>query len=283
MKIGTLADWFGVGLLEGIRESERCGATGVQVYADNKLNPDRITSDQLRILKRTLADCHQEVTALCGELGGFGLEIAAENPAKIVYLKKVIDLACELDSRVITTHIGVVPASSDDPTYAIMKEAMQEIGAYAAERGAFIAVETGPENMDRLSAFIDDCGKGCAINFDPANLHMVSGVDPVSEVAIAGSRIVHTHAKDGVCLKPADAGEYYHGFAVGGLEWASRHTNHKETPLGEGGIDWDQYLTALHKTGYDGYLTIEREVKNGADDIRMAVGFLRQKLEKLGF
>ena len=283
MKIATLADWFGVGLIEGIRESQRCGATGVQVYADNELNPKNVTPEKLAELKQTLAECQQEVTALCGELGGFGLEIEADNAEKIAYLKAVVDLAAELDCHVVTTHIGVVPASKDDPTYAVMKKAMQEIGAYAAERNACIAVETGPECMARLSAFIDDCGEGCAINFDPANLHMVSGADPVPEVAVAGKRIVHTHAKDGICLDPADPGEYYHGFAVGGLEWARRHTNHKETPLGEGGIDWDKYLTALHDIGYDGYLTIEREVKNGAEDIRMAVGFLREKLEKLGF
>ena len=73
-KIGTLADWFGVGLIEGIRESERCGASGVQIYAWNELDPNRITLDEIRKVKQTARDCSQEITALCAELGGHGLE-----------------------------------------------------------------------------------------------------------------------------------------------------------------------------------------------------------------
>ena len=64
-KIATLADWFGVGLIEGIRESERCGATGVQIYAAGELDPRTLGKDELSRVKRTLSDCHQTVTALC--------------------------------------------------------------------------------------------------------------------------------------------------------------------------------------------------------------------------
>ena len=105
-KIGTLADWFGVGLLEGIRESERCGATGVQIYAWNELNPLTITAEELKRIKKTAVDCHQEITALCGELGGHGLEIAKDNGKKLEYLKRTVDVALELDCNVVTTHIG---------------------------------------------------------------------------------------------------------------------------------------------------------------------------------
>ena len=34
-------------LLEGIRESERCGASGVQLYAWNELNPFEITKEKI--------------------------------------------------------------------------------------------------------------------------------------------------------------------------------------------------------------------------------------------
>ena len=54
-----------------------------------------------------------------------------------------------------------------------------------------------------------------------------------------------------------------------------------EMPLGTGDVNFDVYLPALKATGYDGYLTIEREV--GADptaDIAMAVDFLREKIAK---
>ena len=283
MKIATLADWFGVGAIEGIRESEHCGAQGVQLYAADELDPRTLTDVKLSLLKRTLSECGQTVTALCGELGGYGLERAGDNPGKIAYLKAVMDLAVQLDCHVVTTHIGVVPATDDHPRYAVMRDAMREIGAYGASRGVTLAVETGPEKIARLSHFIDDCGEGVGINYDPANIAMVTGDDHVAGVRTANKRIVHTHAKDGVCLKEVDAEWFYHQFAIGGLEGAQALACCEEKPLGEGSVRWDEYLTALHDIGYDGFLTIEREVKNGAEDIRMAVGFLKQKLEKLGF
>jgi len=280
-KIGTLADWFGVGLIEGIRESERCGATGVQIYAAGDLDPRTASAAQVKQVKDTARACSQTVTALCGELGGYGLEKAEDNPEKLDYLKKVIDLGLELDCRVVTTHIGVVPKDRSVPRYAVMRDACMEIGAYAAERGCWIAVETGPEAIDTLSAFIDDCGPGVGVNYDPANIVMVTGVDHVEGVRIAGKRIVHTHAKDGKNLVPVNAESFYHGFAEGGLEWMQSQGVLIETPLGEGDVRWAEYLSALRDVGYDGYLTIEREVKNGAEDIRMAVRFLTEAIAKL--
>lgn len=279
--IATLADWFGVGLIEGIRESERCGAAGVQIYAAGELDPRTITPEMRSKVQRTLRDCRQEVTALCGELGGYGLEKTVDNPGKIAYLKKVIDLGQALGCRVVTTHIGVVPKDRSNPRYEVMRQACAEIGAYAAERGCWIAVETGPEPIDILSAFVDDCGGGVGINYDPANIVMVTGVDHVAGVRIAGRRIVHTHAKDGKNLVPVDAEQFYHGFAEGGLEWMQSQGVLIETPLGEGDVRWPEYLRALRDVGYDGYLTIEREVKNGAEDIRTAVRFLSEQIAKL--
>jgi L-ribulose-5-phosphate 3-epimerase len=280
-KIGTLADWFGKGLMDGIRESERCGAEGVQLYAAGELDPAKATPALVRQVAATARGCGQTIAALCGELGGYGLEKKEANGDKIIYLKKVIDMARELDCHVITTHIGVVPADRKNPEYGIMREALLEIGGYAAANGACIAVETGPEKITTLKALTDSCGAGVAINFDPANIIMITGDDPVQGVFTAGKSIVHTHAKDGVNLEPVDPQYFYHMFAEGGLEWARSHQYARETPLGEGNVPWPEYLAALAKIGYNGFLTIEREVKNGAEDIRKAVSFLQSALLKM--
>ena len=70
-KIATLADWFGVGLIEGIRTSQRCGAEGVQVYAADEFDPRTVSKDMIATVRDTARSCGQTVTALCGELGGF--------------------------------------------------------------------------------------------------------------------------------------------------------------------------------------------------------------------
>ncbi|MDR0452025.1 MAG: sugar phosphate isomerase/epimerase [Treponema sp.] len=282
-KIGTLADWFGLGLLEGIRESGRCGASGVQIYAWNEFNPKTVTPEQLHLVRETAAECAQEITALCGELGGHGLETAPDNPGKIDYLKAVVDLALRLDCRIVTTHIGVVPADKGNPRYRVMQDACGRIGEYALACGAVIAIETGPEPVARLKEFADACGGGIGINYDPANLVMVTRDDEVRGVYTAGNSIVHTHAKDGRCNFYAGPEEVYGLFAQGGIEALTRAQAYfTETPLGEGEVRWPEYLRALRDTGYGGYLTIEREAgANAGEDIRKAVGFLRNAMEEL--
>lgn len=282
MKIGTLADWFGVGLIEGIRESQRCGAQGVQVYAAGELDSMTVTPAQIKDIRDTAKECGQQVVALCGELGGFGLEKAEDNKKKIEYLKRTVELGLELDCRIVTTHIGVVPAEKSHPRYGVMKEACIQIGEFAAKHESCIAVETGPELITTLKAFVDDCGPGMAINYDPANIIMATRDDEVKGVYTAGKSIVHTHAKDGICQHDLPAEEFYHMFAQLGLDEMRAKELSKEMPLGEGNVRWAEYLKALNSIGYDGFLTIEREVKNGAEDIRMAVRYLTKMMKELG-
>jgi sugar phosphate isomerase/epimerase len=57
-----------------------------------------------------------------------------------------------------------------------------------------------------------------------------------------------------------------------------------ETPVGEGAVDFDSYLGALKKTGYDGYFTIEREAgENPGEDIAGALRFIKGKLGRAGY
>ena len=107
---------------------------------------------------------------------------------------------------------------------------------------------------------------------------MVTGQDPVEAVYLLKDYIVHTHAKDGVMLdKNQDPTDVYHAFAVGGVDALNACEGFKEKPLGQGEVDWKNYINALKEIGYDGYLTIERECgDNPAEDIIKATDFLRK-------
>ena len=279
-RIGTLADWFGVGLLEGIRESQRCGAEGVQIYAAGEFDPRTVSRSTVAEVRATARACGQAVTALCGELGGFGLERPEENPEKLAYLRRTLELADALDCRVVTTHIGVVPEDNTCETYQRMKAACRELGDYAASVGVTFAIETGPEKPETLAAFIRDVGsKGIGVNLDPANLVMVTGCDPVAAVYTLKDFIVHTHAKDGVMLQQADTHKVYNFFAEGGIGDLRLDEYFKELPLGDGDVPFDKYLDALEDIGYSGFLTVEREC--GADpyaDIKRAVDYLKSNI-----
>ena len=64
----------------------------------------------------------------------------------------------------ITTHIGVVPASADHPRYQVMQEACFQLSRYADEMEAHFAIETGPETAQTLKGFfrlpgLEGCGR----------------------------------------------------------------------------------------------------------------------------
>ena len=214
-------------------------------------------------------------------MGGYGFEIAEDNAERIEKTKRIIDLAVEFGAKVVTTHIGVIPEEKTHPRYEVMLAALTECGLYAKEKGVTLAIETGPEKAKTLLSFIEDTKGGVGVNLDPANFTMVTGQDAVEAVYLLKDYIVHTHAKDGRMLnKNQNPADVYHAFAVGGVDALNACEGFEELPLGEGDVDWDNYLKALKEIGYDGFLTIERECgEDPASDIDKATTFLKAKLQ----
>lgn len=280
--IGIMADSLHLPFEASLAKCRELGADGVQLYAvEGEMAPENQTAATIAEKRHILAECGLEVSALCGDLGGHGFAVASENPQKIERSKRIVDLALELGGSIVTTHIGVVPEDVQSERYKVMQEACNELAAYAHQNGAWFAIETGPEPADRLRAFLDSLDtKGVGVNLDPANLVMVTDDDPVAAVYTLAPYIVHTHAKDGVLLQKTDPQIIYDFFAEGGIGDMRLEEYFLETPLGQGKVPFDSYLSALKEIHYAGYLTIEREV--GADpiaDIRTAVAFLQSRIQ----
>ena len=274
MKIGVMVESFRQGLHGGLDAAARLGVDGVQMYATaGETHPDTLVGAARKDLLKHVRDMGLEFAAICADFGhGFG--DAAANAKLIEESKKVVDLTAELHCGVVTTHIGVVPSDASHPRYAVMRDACRTLAEYGASKGVTFAVETGPETAAVLGAFLDDIAlpKGLGVNFDPANLVMVCREDIPAAVERLGKYIVHTHAKDGVFIKQADVEKLYGNE----LKWGEYL---KEVPLGEGQVPFADYLAALKRVNYDGYLTIEREVGDDPTaDIACAVDFLRKLL-----
>ena len=260
MKIGVITDCFKKPLTEALALASQLRFDGVQIYATTgEFSPQTLTPERKEEIKTQLADCGLEISALCGDMGGYGYQIEADNPERIEKTKAIIDLAVEFGTNVITTHIGVIPSDRKHPRYQTMLKALNACGSYAKEKGVTLAIETGPETAATLKMFLEDTIGGVGINLDPANFVMVTGQDPVEAVELLGSYIVHTHIKDGIMLKKTDPQIIYDHFAEGGIEALNVADYFIETPLGEGKVDFPRYIAALRKAGFDGYLTIERE------------------------
>lgn len=260
MKIGVITDCFKLPLGESIPLAGELGFDGVQIYATTgEFSPETLTAQRKSEVRAQLAAAGLEISALCGDMGGHGYEIEADNAERIEKTKAIIDLAVEFGTSVITTHIGVIPDDRNHPRYQVMLNALNACGSYAKDKGVTLAIETGPETAPTLKMFLDDTTGGVGVNLDPANFVMVTGQDPVEAVELLGKYIAHTHVKDGKLLKKTDPKIIYDCFAEGGIEALNVADYFIETPLGEGHVDFPKYLAALRKVGFDGYLTIERE------------------------
>lgn len=277
LKIGVLVDSFRVGVAKGLEKAAKVGAQGVQLYATTgELAPENMTAAKINEVKDIAASNGLVIAAICGDLGGGGFRNAKDNPWKIEKSKRIMDLALELGSKVVTTHIGVVPAEMND-TRKIMAQACEELAGYGDNVGAYFAIETGPEPATVLKGFLDGLSaKAVRVNFDPANLAMVIGEDAAVSAEILKDYIVHTHAKDGILLHKTNPEIIYGHLEHDSIEEIEYF---REVPLGEGDVDFDKYLAVLKKANWNGFLTIEREVgENPEADIIKAVEFLRNKI-----
>lgn len=272
-QIGVMLDSFRLKTEDAIKKAAEIGANGLQMYATTgEFSPENMSAEKRRELLKNVKDNGLVFSALCGDLGrGFGDRDL--NPQLIEKSKRILDLAKDLETDVVTTHIGVIPADKNHDRYKIMQEACFQLAAYADSLNAHFAIETGPEIANTLKGFLDGLhSRGVAVNLDPANFVMVTGDDPVKAVYTLKDYIVHTHAKDGRKLCDVNPEIIYRVID----EEAHSGKAYIELPLGEGDVDFKNYLKALNDIGYHGFLTIEREVgENPVNDIVLASDFLK--------
>ncbi|HML47651.1 MAG TPA: TIM barrel protein, partial [Clostridia bacterium] len=144
--------------------------------------------------------------------------------------------------RQVATHAGFLPENPQDPEYPGMIEALREVAQDYASRGQYLLFETGQETPTALVRAIGDIGTGnLGVNLDPANLLMYGKANPVDALDLLGPYVMDVHAKDGEY--PTDG----HSLGV-------------EKALGEGRVNFPALVARLKAFGYDGALTIEREI-----------------------
>lgn len=255
-----MVESFRMGFAGGVKKAAEIGVHGIQAYATyGDLDVEGMTDIKIKEALDIVKSHGLVFSAICGDFG-HGFTDPDKNKIYVEKSKRVIDLAKRLECNIVTTHIGTVTAE-ESRTKEIMRGACRELAEYADSIESAFAVETGPERAEVLYEFLESLGAGgVRVNFDPANLVMLIGDDPAAAAKILGKYIVHTHAKDGI----------------------KQDKGYLELPLGEGGVNFDTYLPALKSTGFDGFLTIEREVGESPErDIRQAVKFLNEKLQMI--
>ena len=159
-------------------------------------------------------------------------------------------------------HLGFVPHDAADQRFKDAVTATQEICDHCLPHKQAIHLETGQEPGDSLLAFLEAVDRpNIFINFDPANMILYGCGEPLPALRKVGKYVRSVHCKDG---KWSDQP---------GVTWG------EEVPLGEGDVDFREFLAILDEIGFEGPLTIEREIPDDPErqknEIAAGLEFLR--------
>ena len=181
-----------------------------------------------------------------------GLMPEATRAERLAELKEIADFARLLSSDAtahgggmlpVGLHIGFVPHDEADPGFAQIVAATREACDHCGEHGQNVHLETGQEPADALLQFLEAVDRpNLFINFDPANMILYGCGEPLPALRKVGRYVRSVHCKD--------------------ARWSDQpgDTWGEETPLGEGAVDFRRFLSVLDEIGYQGPLTIEREI-----------------------
>ncbi|MBQ7901989.1 MAG: sugar phosphate isomerase/epimerase [Clostridia bacterium] len=170
------------------------------------------------------------------------------------------DFAQKIGVTNVATHVGFIPETPNTREYHSLICSLRYIATSLKSKGQYFLFETGQETPVTLRRAIEDIGTdNLGINLDPANLILYGKANPIDALEVFGSYVRDIHGKDG-CY-PTNGREL-------GLE----------TPIGEGKVNFPAFVAKLKEIGYDGPITIEREISGEQQikDIKAAKVYLEK-------
>jgi sugar phosphate isomerase/epimerase len=194
-----------------------------------------------------------------------GLVPRTTRTARMDALKQTSDFAAMLDIPCVQTHCGFIPEDPADPLYEEAVFAIREVAQHCAGNKQMFLMETGQETPTTMSRAIKDVDQpNLGVGLDTANLILYGKANPVDAVDIVGPHVRSIHAKDGRWpTDPMKLGE--------------------EVLIGTGLVDFEKVFTKLHKLGYTGAVTIERETSGPQQiaDVRNEKVYLERILTRV--
>lgn len=255
-KLGIRLESLNLPLRQALAEAARLGVAGVQVDAVGDLAPDRLSQTGRKAFRHLLRSHNLELTAVGCPLRR-GLDTTENQQPRLEHVRKVMALSYDLGPRVTIVEAGQVPEKTEDTRYLTLRESLLDLARHGDRTGAALALETGLESGETLASFLKTFDSGALqVNLDPANL-LLHGFDPIASTRALHGLIAHIHAKDARAASVSRAA--------------------REVALGNGDIDWLQFLAVLEEVEYRGWLTIERETGDTRlADVATGVAFLRR-------
>ena len=194
-----------------------------------------------------------------------GLVPPGTRAARIDALRQASDFAKMVGIEQVQTHCGFIPEDPADALYPGSVEAVRTVAQHCQGNGQYFLMETGQETPTTMSRMIRDVGlPNLGVGLDTANLILYGKANPVDAVDILGPHVRSIHAKDGRWpTDPSQLGE--------------------EVLIGKGLVDFRAVFTRLHRAGYTGAVTIERETSGAQqiEDVRQEKLYLEKILNEV--
>ncbi len=185
------------------------------------------------------------------------------------HLKKVIDAANMLGVELVGTFIGRDIRKSVEQNIEEFEKVFKPIIAYAESKNVKLMIENCPmvgwQQEEKIGNIFYSpqlwreifriTPNSFGINYDPSHLHWL-GIDYVKVLEEFKDRIFHVHAKDTEINQQLlnYQGIFGHfGTNLHGKSWWIYRLP------GFGEIDWQEFIKALKKVGYDFVISIEHE------------------------
>jgi L-ribulose-5-phosphate 3-epimerase len=185
--------------------------------------------------------------------------------ARIDALRQASDFAKLVGIPQVQTHCGFIPENPGQALYAQAVEAIRIVAKHCQGNGQAFLMETGQETPTTMSRAIHDVDMpNLGVGLDTANLLLYGKANPVDAVDILGPHVMSVHAKDGRWpTNPNEFGE--------------------EVLIGKGLVDFRQVFTKLHRLGYKGAVSIEREISGPQqiEDVKIEKAYLERVIREV--
>ena len=167
-------------------------------------------------------------------------------------IRDSIDLANEIDAKVVVVHPGLIPflaREMPEEIYKVANNSIKELGKYSKDLGVNTTIENMPafesmiyQDMTRLNETLVELEMG--MTFDIGHAHH-SGISP-DEMYFDSIKHIHAHDNMG--------------------------DDDSHLPLGEGNIQLNDIINTFEKKNYDGIYMIE---VNDKDSIKKSLKYLK--------
>ena len=238
--------------------------------------PKNETKSQPHSFRSQLGDMGVKCTAVFGGFEGesyadiptvvrtVGLVPEATRHSRLEEMFQISDFANWLGCDTVALHLGFIPHDPSADGYSDIVEVTRQLCDHCDKHSQYLHLETGQETADGLLEFISQVERSnLKINFDPANMILYGTGEPIEALRKVGEHVRSIHCKDGKWSdKPGET-------------WGA------EVALGEGDVGMEAYLRTLKEIGYDGPLTIEREIPQDSQRQKAEIGQAIELLTRL--